>query len=525
MSDGLTCGFCSENLESLTLSQREDHYEAHFVASGCGSSADGVRGESSRRNASNTTAQRGKRRFQPNVREPWEKLVKKIENDVFWYPSLGSPPPRNYTPGLIPIIKQSLNTLCANGKVARAVLCHDKVVHISKELWDISWGCGYRNFLMLCTGLVEQEHQPLYFPLLDTSPTPSVRNLQSCIQIAWDDGKTPFIILLHSTRPSIVAGYDAVGRKELRSKIIGTNKWIGTAEIYVVLSHRGIPAELVDFNGFRDKESCGPLFDRVSLSFNLPASLTGAAAVIQWMVQYFTPDEPECAKAQSSSINNHRGHSRTIIGYQRDVDGIVNLLTFDTGRWDYHLMIVIIFSHEICSLLPFALRSLGRSPYGPLEHDEASSHGPGLTSGPSKVAMQAYEDQGVNSHEVPITLVDLLTPSETELAREQQLLPERPQESRDSSKKAKLMSHLKAKNSKKGKSSRGFTFQSDRKAEPDARQVQKAFKLTPKQLASKAEYQVLYVPLRAPLSENQKLDRKIVRGRRITNNSSPPMEL
>lgn len=490
MSDGLTCGFCSENLESLTLSQREDHYEAHFVASGCGSSADGVRGESSRRNASNTTAQRGKRRFQPNVREPWEKLVKKIENDVFWYPSLGSPPPRNYTPGLIPIIKQSLNTLCANGKVARAVLCHDKVVHISKELWDISWGCGYRNFLMLCTGLVEQEHQPLYFPLLDTSPTPSVRNLQSCIQIAWDDG------------------YDAVGRKELRSKIIGTNKWIGTAEIYVVLSHRGIPAELVDFNGFRDKESC-------------------AAAVIQWMVQYFTPDEPECAKAQSSSINNvlgktspvfsthlmpvilqHRGHSRTIIGYQRDVDGIVNLLTFDTGR-----------------LLPFALRSLGRSPYGPLEHDEASSHGPGLTSGPSKVAMQAYEDQGVNSHEVPITLVDLLTPSETELAREQQLLPERPQESRDSSKKAKLMSHLKAKNSKKGKSSRGFTFQSDRKAEPDARQVQKAFKLTPKQLASKAEYQVLYVPLRAPLSENQKLDRKIVRGRRITNNSSPPMEL
>jgi hypothetical protein len=96
MSDELTCGFCSENLESLTLSQREDHYEAHFIA--CGSSTSGIDAESSRRNAT-ATAQRGKKRFQPSVRRPWKKLVEKIENDAFWYPSLGVPPPRNYSPG------------------------------------------------------------------------------------------------------------------------------------------------------------------------------------------------------------------------------------------------------------------------------------------------------------------------------------------------------------------------------------------------------------------------------------------
>lgn len=37
-------------------------------------------------------------------------------------------------------------------------------------------------------------------------------------------------------------------------------------------------------------------------------------------------------------------------------------------------------------------------------------------------------------------------------------------------------------------------------------------------IRSNAEYQVLYVPLRAPLSEEEKMDRKVVQGRRITGN-------
>lgn len=53
----------------------------------------------------------------------------------------------------------------------------------------------YRNFLMLCTGLFEQQIQPLYFPLLDASPPPSVRNLQSWVKSAWDNGKTPLSCL------------------------------------------------------------------------------------------------------------------------------------------------------------------------------------------------------------------------------------------------------------------------------------------------------------------------------------------
>jgi hypothetical protein len=68
------------------------------------------------------------------------------------------------------------------------------------------------------------------------------------------------------------------------------------------------------------------------------------------MVNYFTPGHPEGEKTPTSIndvlgkttpvvvtqfmpvILQHRGHSRLIVGYERDVDGMVNLLTFDTGR-------------------------------------------------------------------------------------------------------------------------------------------------------------------------------------------------
>jgi len=49
--------------------------------------------------------------------------------------------------------------------------------------------------MMLCTGLVEQQRQPLYLSLLNAPTSPSVRNLQLWIQSAWDDGKTLFLSL------------------------------------------------------------------------------------------------------------------------------------------------------------------------------------------------------------------------------------------------------------------------------------------------------------------------------------------
>lgn len=42
---------------------------------------------------------------------------------------------------------------------------------------------------MACAALMDQQIQPMYFPLLDTPSTPGVRNLQILIERAWRDGK------------------------------------------------------------------------------------------------------------------------------------------------------------------------------------------------------------------------------------------------------------------------------------------------------------------------------------------------
>lgn len=55
--------------------------------------------------------------------------------------------------------------------------------------------CRYRNFLMVCTALMEQNQQPMYFALLDHPIPPGVKNLQRWIEAAWRNGLC-FLILV-----------------------------------------------------------------------------------------------------------------------------------------------------------------------------------------------------------------------------------------------------------------------------------------------------------------------------------------
>lgn len=70
--------------------------------------------------------------------------------DKFWYPAQTLPPPQNFTPGLIPLLKTHLNKSHAGGNTRRAVLCHDRAVLVTREIWDASWGCGFvSSFLVI----------------------------------------------------------------------------------------------------------------------------------------------------------------------------------------------------------------------------------------------------------------------------------------------------------------------------------------------------------------------------------------
>ena len=86
-------------------------------------------------------------------------LLNPDDKDRFWYQSLESEPPSNYTPGsypcvssrptgthpslgLIPLLRRALLNSVERGATRRAVLCYEKAVHIYHEIWDAGWCCG-----------------------------------------------------------------------------------------------------------------------------------------------------------------------------------------------------------------------------------------------------------------------------------------------------------------------------------------------------------------------------------------------
>ncbi|KAJ7582586.1 peptidase family C78-domain-containing protein, partial [Mycena floridula] len=286
------CQFCDKCLDQLPLHQRQEHYDRHL---------------SSPKSTSNAIAGPSK---SPPKKKVWtKKLEEKLtgsgpEQDTFWYPSLASiSPPSNFTPGLILILKKYLSTSHSQGKTIRAVLCYDRTVHVGKHIWDSVWGCGYRNFLMSCTALMDQQFQPDYFALLDHPIQPGVRNLQRWIEDAWK------------------AGFDLEGAQELK-KLVGTSKWIGTSDLYTAFVYRGIPARLVEFVDLKKK-------------------ITGVKPLIDWIVRYFaTPAvshvnglvgaSPVVVTDHMPLILQHQGHSRLVVGYEIVKNGNINLLVFES---------------------------------------------------------------------------------------------------------------------------------------------------------------------------------------------------
>ncbi|KAF8522105.1 DUF1671-domain-containing protein [Hysterangium stoloniferum] len=284
------CQFCMEPMTDLSPDERNSHYNVHLD-------------EQDR--ADLTSSSTSENRLMSST----EKRTSSDKENIFWFPAMTSPPPKNFTPGLISVLKCVLIKTHAKGLTTRAVLCHDGITHVATELWDAGWGCGYRNFLMACTALMNQQFQPMYFPLLDDEVRPpGVRNLQHWIEGAWADG------------------FDREGAEQLKHKIVKSRRWIGTGELYAAFTWRGIPAQLIDF----------------------PGSERGPAAVVEWVVNYFsTPKTSKWAADAFSALKGaspiiltekmplilqHAGHSRTVVGYEINKKGEPNLLIFDPSH-------------------------------------------------------------------------------------------------------------------------------------------------------------------------------------------------
>jgi hypothetical protein len=104
-----------------------------------------------------------------------------------------------------------------------------------------SWSCGFRNIQILCSALMTV---PAYRAVLfgGRGVVPSVRGLQGWIEAAW------------------ARGYDAQGAQQLGWKLVGSTKWIGSAECAALLRSFGIPAAMVGFHALDDPSIANPAY-------------------------------------------------------------------------------------------------------------------------------------------------------------------------------------------------------------------------------------------------------------------------
>lgn len=280
-SEPLNCAICDVALDNMSPSLRQEHYELHFQ--------DAESHQEAVPSSPNTT--------------PSDAPSK----EQFWTISLAPQrkPPSNVTPGLIPILRQALLRSHANGKTQRAALCKDSICHIASEFLDTTYGCGYRNYMMACSLLYEQDIIPQYRHNLDQDGGPSIRQLQRLIEMAWSDG------------------YDLVGATQLKNRLVNTKKWIGTADLYTAFTYRGIPSRLVDFPQSGADPEVLPrwvanYFFPPKSTGNIQSALSGASPVVQ--------------TEKAPLILQHQGHSRTVVGIETNKAGILNLLVFDPAK-------------------------------------------------------------------------------------------------------------------------------------------------------------------------------------------------
>ncbi|KAI0807167.1 peptidase family C78-domain-containing protein [Fomes fomentarius] len=456
------CPLCSKDLTALTIPQREFHCEEEHPdepqASGSSMSQD-VGGKHNfpqmspakppSRNSAKSPSKFG---FKSRVSTPFQKCLEEDKN-VFWHASQSSEPPPNIYPGFIPVLKKALTRSHDRGTTERAWLAFEQAVHIHGETWDAGWGCGYRNYLMACAALMDQQEQPMYFPLLDAPVPPGIRNLQILLERAWR------------------AGYDDEGAAQLDRRLVDTNKWIGTSDLYVAFTFRGIPSELVDF------ELVG-----------------GVEPLLKWILDYFSggSSRPKTATVSEALLGarpiivtdkipiilQHKGHSRTIVGYEQVKGGAINLLTFDPS----------------CRTIPQNIRQAGSKYHNPSRVDHASS------SKPARVlhaAMHPVETIRLHKRKSPDRPVGSWKKQRTNgnvrVDDKDIIVIEDDEDDAENRSNANKLS-----------------IQRNSLDVLDPNEVLKLFRIAPKALRRHKQYQILWFPLTDPLTEEEKMRRRVV---------------
>ncbi|KAK7403959.1 hypothetical protein QQX98_010290 [Neonectria punicea] len=157
--------------------------------------------------------------------------------------------------------------------------------------------CGYRNIQMLVSHIIgaRSTGAELFGPTF-----PTIFEIQDLIENAWDNG------------------FNAQGRVETGG-VKGTRKYIGTPEAQAVFCSLSIPCSV---QAFKDKERG-----------------KAKTLLLEGIEQYFQVGVEDVeARIHLTGLPpiylQHPGHSLTIVGIERQMDGELNLLVFDPSFHD-----------------------------------------------------------------------------------------------------------------------------------------------------------------------------------------------
>ncbi|TDZ14139.1 Ubiquitin carboxyl-terminal hydrolase ZUFSP [Colletotrichum orbiculare MAFF 240422] len=190
--------------------------------------------------------------------------------------------------GVISVIEQLLQQ---SRSTEYAYLCHPAVQHVSKLKKEGGF-CGYRNIQMLVSYI---NGANAYGKNRFHGRLPTIFEIQEQIEIAWDKG------------------INAQGRLETGG-IKGTRKYIGTPEAQALFVSHEIPCTA---QGFKDQEPG-----------KSEAKMLMAVETYFKQGRYSQPSKVTCTTLPPIYFQ-HAGHSLTIVGFEKQKNGLLNLLVFD----------------------------------------------------------------------------------------------------------------------------------------------------------------------------------------------------
>jgi len=313
--------------------------------------------------------------------------------------------------------------------------------------------------MMLCAALMDQPTQAAYSLLLSAQTPPSVNGLKVLIEEAWK------------------LGFDPEGAEGFKGKLVGRKKWIGTAELYVAFTYKGIPSQLVDFDTPHGR--VGPLLDWIRQYFDADSRDHQASPQERWRGA-----TPVVVTHRIPLILQYQGHSRTIVGYEVTKDGTTNLLAFDP-------------SVRMTQLRDMALSSYNLSRQRDVQPDESKHAAQHIVQ-----SLKAHSWSDKNRH------AGVHRPGDTSARRPraspdnnviviEDSEPEEGEPQRHDSRQQTQVNKARVGTGEVGKVL-------------DPTKILKLFRVDEKKLAKKANYQVLWFPMEDPLTELDKQARREV---------------